>query len=134
MSKNTQDFFFFFKDLIKDLKSETSGKFEQLLVALMTPIHEFYASEIHHAISGIGTNESTLIEVLCSLSNAELHYIKAAYEKSNQSPLRVQQTNLKFSTQFMDAPWNPIWDQTPLATLNDYSSPSAWAEETNRRP
>jgi len=71
----------FFQDLVKDLKSETSGKLEQLLVALMTPIHEFYASEVHHALSGIGTNESTIIEVICTLSNAELHYVKVAYEK-----------------------------------------------------
>ena len=65
--------------MIKDLKSETSGKFEDLLVALMTPLPEFYAQEIHEALAGIGTNENTLIEVLCSLSNSAINHVKQAY-------------------------------------------------------
>lgn len=48
----------------------------------MTPINEFLAKEVHHAISGIGTNEETLVEILCTASNSEIHCIKTAYEKS----------------------------------------------------
>ncbi|XP_054290147.1 annexin B9-like isoform X2 [Macrosteles quadrilineatus] len=69
------------KDLIKDLKSELSGNFENLIVALMTPIPEFQAQEIHHAISGIGTNESTLVELMCSATNNEIHTMRQAYQK-----------------------------------------------------
>ncbi|XP_064458302.1 annexin A4-like [Ornithodoros turicata] len=69
------------RDLIKDLKSELSGKFEDVIIGLMTPMYEYLASEVRHAISGIGTNEDTLIEVLCTRSNAEINQIKYQYKQ-----------------------------------------------------
>lgn len=71
----------FGKDLIEDIRSETSGNFENLLVALLTPIVDFYVKELHDAMAGIGTDEDVLIEVLCSMSNFEIHTIKNAYER-----------------------------------------------------
>lgn len=70
-----------FQDLIKDLKSELSGNFEDLIVALMTPTVEYQAKELHHAMSGVGTNENTLVELLCSATNQEIHNMQAAYER-----------------------------------------------------
>lgn len=70
------------KDLIKDLKSELTGNFENLVVAMMTPLPQFYAREMHDAISGLGTDEDVLIEVMCTLTNAEIYIIREAYQKS----------------------------------------------------
>lgn len=52
-----------------------------MLVALLTPIVDFYVKELHDAMAGIGTDEDVLIEVLCSMSNYEIHTIKHAYER-----------------------------------------------------
>ncbi|XP_055912552.1 annexin B11 isoform X2 [Eupeodes corollae] len=69
----------FGKDLIEDIKSETSGNFQKLLVGLLRPIVDFYCHELCDAMKGIGTDEDVLVEILCTLSNMEIHTIKNQY-------------------------------------------------------
>uniref|UniRef100_A0A8C9ASX0 Annexin n=1 Tax=Prolemur simus TaxID=1328070 RepID=A0A8C9ASX0_PROSS len=59
------------KDLIADLKYELTGKFERLIVGLMRPLAYCDAKEIKDAISGIGTDEKCLIEILASRTNEQ---------------------------------------------------------------
>ena len=68
------------QDLKSKIKSETTGHFESLLVALCEPRAEYMASEMHHAVSGMGTQEGTLIETLISGNNQEIRDIAAAYK------------------------------------------------------
>lgn len=69
------------RNLQKDIESETKGWLEKGLVALARgPL----LNDIHllrEAISGPGTNEGTLNDVLLGRSNADMHAIKSMYQR-----------------------------------------------------
>ena len=71
----------FEKELVKHLKSEISGKFEDVILLLLDPIPDHYAGLINKAVKGIGTKESLLMEVLVSLNVAQLQAVKDSYKK-----------------------------------------------------
>lgn len=87
------------KDLTDDIRSETSGNFEnvssavlsqlhvsqfvcfQILVALLTQSYEFYARELYEAMYGEGTDEDVLIEVMCTMTNREIREISGMFHR-----------------------------------------------------
>uniref|UniRef100_A0A6I8NDR4 Annexin n=1 Tax=Ornithorhynchus anatinus TaxID=9258 RepID=A0A6I8NDR4_ORNAN len=75
------------KDLTETLKSELSGKFERLIIALMYPPYKFEAKELHDAMKGLGTKEGVIIEILASRTKAQLQEIMKAYEEEYGSNL-----------------------------------------------
>jgi len=77
----------FGKDLIKELKSELGGHFEDAVVAMFQPPTDFDAWCLNDAMSGAGTTESTLIEIMCSRSNDEIKAIKDVYKKKYKKDL-----------------------------------------------
>uniref|UniRef100_A0A8C6PFN7 Annexin n=1 Tax=Nothobranchius furzeri TaxID=105023 RepID=A0A8C6PFN7_NOTFU len=70
------------KDLVKDLKSELTGDFEDLVIAMLKTPSQFDASELRAAIKGAGTDEACLIEILSSRSNAEILEINRVYKSA----------------------------------------------------
>ncbi|KAG8128514.1 hypothetical protein E2320_015363 [Naja naja] len=75
------------KDLIADLKYELTGKFERLIVGLMRPLEYFDAKEIKDALKGIGTDEKSLIEILASRTNQQIHALVEAYKDAYERDL-----------------------------------------------
>jgi len=69
------------KDLQKWLKSELGGKFEDIVIARFYDTAEFQAKCLREAMKGLGTNERTLIDVLCTKTNEEIEAIKTAFTK-----------------------------------------------------
>uniref|UniRef100_A0A8C1AXN0 Annexin n=1 Tax=Cyprinus carpio carpio TaxID=630221 RepID=A0A8C1AXN0_CYPCA len=75
------------QDLIKDLKSELSGNFEKLVLAMLKTPAQFDAYELKEAIKGAGTDEACLIEILASRSNAEIREINQVFKAENKKSL-----------------------------------------------
>ncbi|XP_063231391.1 annexin B10 [Bacillus rossius redtenbacheri] len=75
------------RNLMEDLESELSGKFEDLIMALMLPPADYLAKELNRAMDGLGTDEHTLVEILCTKNNKEIQEIVDAYERLFDRPL-----------------------------------------------
>jgi len=69
------------KDLIKEIQSETSGNFEDALVALLRGPEEYDAWLLHDSIKGLGTNDSQLIEVLVTRHPDHLKKVVTFFHK-----------------------------------------------------
>ncbi|GLH02923.1 Annexin [Gryllus bimaculatus] len=69
------------RDIIEDLKSELGGHFEDVILALMVPKADYLCKELNKAMVGAGTDENTLIEILCSKTNKEIKDMVEAYER-----------------------------------------------------
>jgi annexin A7/11 len=67
------------QNLQSKLKSELSRNFERVMVSLCLSTSDFLAREMYEAMEGLGTNDDTLIEILCSSTNEEMREINFSY-------------------------------------------------------
>ena len=77
------------RDLISDLKSELHGKLEDAIIALFTDPIEYDADELRKAMKGMGTNEDTLIEIICSRPAPILAQVKAKFNEKFKRDLEA---------------------------------------------
>jgi len=67
------------RDLVEDVKSETSGAYKQALVGALLTRSEWDAKCLRGFMKGLGTNERGMIETLTHRDRQELEGIKEAY-------------------------------------------------------
>ena len=67
------------RDLLADLKSECSGDYKDIMMALYTDPIEYDVDSIYNAIKGLGTDEDTIIEILASRPGWYLNKMKTKY-------------------------------------------------------
>ena len=71
----------FGRDLMEDLSKELSGNFKDTMLALYEDPIEYDAKCLYKAMKGLGTDEDTLIEIICSRPSWILKEVKAAFLK-----------------------------------------------------
>uniref|UniRef100_A0A8C2EFF7 Annexin n=2 Tax=Cyprinus carpio TaxID=7962 RepID=A0A8C2EFF7_CYPCA len=69
------------KDLVSALKGALSGSLEHLILGLMKSTAQYDASELKSSMKGLGTDEESLTEIVCSRNNEELKEIKKVYRE-----------------------------------------------------
>ncbi|XP_037076036.1 annexin A13-like [Pollicipes pollicipes] len=71
----------FGRDLKDDLKAELGGNFESAVLALCEQnSHHYLAQWCRKAIRGLGTDENTLIEIICGCKRDMVAQVDAAYK------------------------------------------------------
>ena len=75
------------KDLIKRIKEDLSGHFEDTVVGLFMTPPEYDAYWLYKAMKGIGTSEGILIEILGTRNNQEIQMIKDEFQRNYGKPL-----------------------------------------------
>ena len=69
------------RDLIKDLKSELSGNFENVCIALLESPYELDCRSLYDAMHRLGTNEATLIEIIATRPTHQLYQDKMLFQQ-----------------------------------------------------
>jgi len=90
------------KNLIKDIKSETSGNFKKLLVKRFDQPTVLKAKGLKAAMKGAGTNEGRLIDCLAFTPNAEMPVIKQIFAQKTGKDL-IHKLSTETSGEFQKA-------------------------------
>ncbi|XP_057684477.1 annexin A2 [Corythoichthys intestinalis] len=75
------------QDLVDLMKKCMSGDLEALMLELMMPPMQHNAHRLRQAMAGLGTDEETLLEILCTRSSKELRDISAVYTEMYERDL-----------------------------------------------
>ena len=86
-------------DLKSDVKEKTHGDLQDFMMSLLSDRLDFEAQTVMRAIKGLGTDEATLITILCTLAEEDILPLQMAfssrYEKSMEQAV-LSETSGKF--------------------------------------
>ncbi|XP_022609480.1 annexin A3 [Seriola dumerili] len=77
------------RTLLEDLKGDTDGDLQDVLVALITPPAAYDCHEVMRAMKGVGTEDSTLIEIFASRSNQQIKALRDVYLKETETQVTL---------------------------------------------
>ncbi|XP_072304379.1 annexin A2 [Eucyclogobius newberryi] len=78
------------KDLVAAVKKASSGDLETLLLELLMPPLQFEAHRLQMAMAGVGTDEESLLETLCTRTGPELREISNVYKQMYKKDLEKE--------------------------------------------
>eukprot|EP01083_Nonionella_stella_P073974 200384_1 len=127
----------FKRDLIKDLKSELSGKFEKLALGFWSEPGVFDAEQVLEACSGMGFNTDLMNEIICTRTNEEIAAMKAqwsTFKKDKTLEERVQDETEKMfgSGSYSELLGQILKGERPENGPVDEEEAQSDAEELNR--
>ncbi|KAJ0055408.1 hypothetical protein NL108_017253, partial [Boleophthalmus pectinirostris] len=115
------------KDLSSTVKKALSGDVETLLLELLMPPLHYEAYRLEMAMVGLGTDEESLLEILCTLTGPQLKEISEIYKQMYKKDLEKElkgETSGDFAKlvvallNVMQTPITLLVPQTLVATLN----------------
>ena len=74
-------------NLHEEFLNNLSGNFKETIISLFYTPTDYDCYQIYKAVTGLGTNEETLIEIISSRTNEELNKIKQRYPQMYKSDL-----------------------------------------------
>lgn len=77
------------RDLIADVKSETSGNFQRVLIGLLTEPRQYDANILFDAMKGAGTDEKTLLIFLTGRDSAQKQKTKDIFSRDHAKTLET---------------------------------------------
>eukprot|EP00483_Globobulimina_turgida_P008366 UN08383 len=83
------------RDLIKDLKSELTGKFEKTCLGFWMTEGLFDAQQVDNAVEGLGFSTKILNEIICTRTYKQLEAMKKAWYKGISMVERIKKETKK---------------------------------------
>jgi hypothetical protein len=83
----------FGKELLEEIDHALNGNFRKAVIDLFRPPQERDAFYLYKSMKGVGTDEETLIEIICSRPNVDLIKIKEEYKRLYNEELEKKVTS-----------------------------------------